>query len=169
MSTTYKGYPIELLMGVKNFGPALVNDPDLYAAAQEYTEASKGGGTFGPALIGPCGAQVRTMNVQGQEPPKGKEGLAGVLFNGKVSRHEVHHDPSADFILNQPPEPPKPIVATESPHDPVEVNDEETPWDHVEFRELLRIIKERKIQRPKTLGKATAIRLLVEAGVTPPS
>jgi hypothetical protein len=49
-STTFRGYPIELLIKVKAMGRSLIDDA-LYEASQAYTDPKRGGGTLGPALL----------------------------------------------------------------------------------------------------------------------
>ena len=48
---TFRGYPTDLLLRVKNMGRAIIGDDALYEAAQAYTDPAKGGGHFGPALL----------------------------------------------------------------------------------------------------------------------
>lgn len=52
MSTdTFRGYPVDQLMALKQHGRALVGNDDLYEAAQAYTDPSTGGGIFGRAIL----------------------------------------------------------------------------------------------------------------------
>lgn len=51
--TEFRGYPVDLLRGLKGLGPALVDNPALYAAAQEYNDSATpgGAGSLGPAML----------------------------------------------------------------------------------------------------------------------
>jgi hypothetical protein len=66
MTDTYKGYPTDLLVRVKNMGRGILGDDALYDAAQEYTDPAKGGGNFGPALL----AVDCTVPVTPAAPPR---------------------------------------------------------------------------------------------------
>lgn len=76
--TEFKGYPVDLLRGLKGLGPALVDDPALYAAAMEYNENASSGasGSLGPALLTPdCrtvvkGSNEHTLPPELAAPPK---------------------------------------------------------------------------------------------------
>lgn len=48
--STFRGYPIDLLIKVQTMGRALI-DEALYEASQAYTDPKRGSGTLGPALL----------------------------------------------------------------------------------------------------------------------
>src|ERR1035437_6530184 len=52
MSTdTFRGFPVDQLMALKHQGRALIDNDELYDAAQAYTDPAQGSGMFGRALL----------------------------------------------------------------------------------------------------------------------
>jgi hypothetical protein len=86
MSDTYKGYPIDLLMKIKHLGRSVVGNDALYDTAQEYTDPSKGGGSFGPAITARDASQSVT-------PPQPRSKPAATLPVPTVALADSPADP----------------------------------------------------------------------------
>jgi hypothetical protein len=90
MADTFHGYKVDLLTSIKNLGRSIVGNDDLFDAAQEYTESSKGGGMFGPALLTTdCNISV-TPPARESQPPVEAE---------PVDPEVATEDPWADYTL----------------------------------------------------------------------
>lgn len=65
--TKFQGYSVDLLRSVAGYGPSIVDDPALYAAAQAYAQTATAGGTshLGPAIL----STEPVQSISAHRPP----------------------------------------------------------------------------------------------------
>lgn len=159
MTTLFRGYSTDVLLSMKSMGRALVGDDDLYDAAQAYTDPAKGGGIFGPALIGTdapvaivVAAPTFPASLQAPGDDADRHGATLVMSGTTLSRLESQQSTDPDA----PPD-------SES-----DTEDEPSPWDRFELLELRDILKKNEVEFPRTMTFAGAVKRLEDAGITPP-
>lgn len=92
---TFRGYPIALLHKIQHLGPSLVDDQDLYAAAQAFTDSKTGGGHMGPALL----AQDSSISVNPPQAPFLPAGIPRAMVDAKPHDADDESSPWDKFDL----------------------------------------------------------------------
>jgi hypothetical protein len=90
----FRGYPTSLLVSVKHMGRAILADDALYEAAQAYTDPSKGGGNFGPALL------TEDCNISVTPPTVGVKPKAAAPVAPPKVEEEPKEDPWAGYEIH---------------------------------------------------------------------